>query len=77
MTSIPLCLWPIRKGPLVPRTKRFVSMPLIGNSGVPPEEVTDINDKAIFAFVSSPHKASDFQFCILSLHNAKNHNLYC
>lgn len=64
MTSIPLCWWPIRKGPLVPRTKRFVSMPLIGNSGVLAEEVTEVNDKASFAFEFSPHKASDFQFCI-------------
>lgn len=52
-------------------------MPLIGNSGVLAEEVTEVNDKASFAFESSPHKASDFKFCILSLQNARNHNLYC
>ena len=47
------------------------------NSGVLAEEVTEVNDKASFAFESSPHKASDFKFCILSLQNARNHNLYC
>ena len=53
-----------------------VSRPRIGNTEAPVEEVAEVNDKAI-AFDSSPQNASDFHFCISSLHNASNHNLYC
>lgn len=40
------------------------------------EQVMEVNGKGI-AFDFSPREATDFQFCIFSLRNASNHNLYC
>lgn len=75
VTSILLYWWPIREGPLVPRTKIFVSRPLILNTESPAEEVLEVSGKAN-AFDSSPKKASDFQSCTFSPRNASDHNLY-
>lgn len=53
----------------------FVSRPLIGNAEALVQQVLEINGKAI-AFDFSPWKASDFQFCVFSLHASK-HRVYC
>lgn len=54
----------------------FISRPLILNTEAPAEKVVEVNGKSNNAFDSSSQKASNIQFCIFSLYNASNHNLY-